>query len=457
MGDKHDVIDSFLKEKLDGYIEETKTLCAQPSVSAKKEGMRECSALVVEILNRHGLAAQSYETAGNPVVVGHADGKSERTLLFYNHYDVQPAEPFELWTTPPFEPTIRDGALYARGADDDKGEFMARIAAVDAARAANGGELPCGVTFVVDGEEEIGSPSIAQFVKEHLNLLKSNAAIWEEGGIDPEGNPGTELGCRGVMGVELSVETLKTDAHSGMGGHFLPNAAWRLVRALVSLKGPDERILIPGFYDRALPPSPKDTELLEALPDTEAWIRETFGAKEFMSGLKGKQINHAVFNPTCNIEGITTGYQGEGIKTVIPARATAKLDFRLVPEQDPDDILDKLRAHLDHEGFGDVSLSVGDGAHIWPFKTSGDDPFIALAARTAEAVYERPYFLIPLIGGSTPVYAFAGPLGGIPVVFAGVNYSDNRAHAPDEHVRLVDFLNAARHIGRIVDGFADLP
>ncbi len=454
MTDKTPQLDQYLESHLDAYIRETAELCAQPSVSARGEGTHECAELVTRILARHRFAVQKFSTPGNPVIVAHLDGKpvteSPRTLLFYNHYDVQPPEPLELWTTPPFEPSLREGALYARGAKDDKGEFIARLAAVDAVREVNGGTLPCGVTFCVEGEEEIGSPHIAQFVREHKDILKCDAAIWEEGGTSPEGRPMTSLGVRGVLGVELSIETLKMDAHSG-SAHYLPSAAWRLVRALTTLKGEDERIGIPGFYDRVKPPSALDLKLLDEQPDREKFYREHFGVKEFVSGLQGKEIGRAVFNPTCNIQGITTGYQGEGNKTVIPARATAKLDFRLIPDQDPEDIFKKLRAHLDHEGFADVQVQ-WLGA-MWPAKAEADNPFIALAARTGEEVYQKPYEMIPMTGGSSPVYAFAKPLGGIPFVSAGVGYGvNNRTHSPNEHVRLMDFLNAARHIARILEG-----
>ena len=447
-------MDSFLAANLDRYIQETAELCAQPSISARKEGTHECADLVMRILARHGFQVQKFSTPSSPVIVGRASGEVDRTLLLYNHYDVQPPEPLDLWTTPPFQPTVRDGALYARGAEDDKGEFIARLAAVDAVRAAHGGKLPCNILCVVEGDEEVASPHMPEFVRQHLDLLKCQGAIWEGGGIDPEGSPGTLLGCRGVLGVELAVETLKRDAHSG-DADFLPNAAWRLAQVLISLKDADEKILIPGFYDHILPPSQRDLELLEALPDYEAFQRETFGVKEFVRGLKGKEINRAVYNCTCNIDGLTAGYQGEGIKTVIPARATAKLDFRLLPGLDPQDIFAKLRAHLDRAGFPDVSAT--RIAAMWPYKTSADDPFIQLAARTAEAIYQRPYQIIPMIGGSTPIHAFAGPLGGIPVIFAGVGYADNRAHSPDEHVRLSDFLTGSRHLARLLDGFGDLP
>ncbi len=445
-------IDSFLKDNLQSYISETARLCAQPSVSAKGEGMRECAALVADILRRHGFEVQQFETPGNPIVVGRASGRSERTLLFYNHYDVQPPEPLELWTSPPFEPVVRDGALYARGAKDDKGEFVARLAAVDAVRAANGGQLPCGVTFVVEGEEEISSPHIARFVREHADLLRSHGAIWEEGSTDSEGRLVNSLGKRGVLSVELEVQALSRDAHSG-NASVLPNAAWRLVWALGTLKGPDERILIPGFYEHVRPPSELDLQLLEAQPSDEEQMRAEFGVKQFLNGVTGVEYRKAVFNPTCNIAGIGGGYQGPGMKTVIPARASARVDFRLLPDQDPQDIFEKLRAHLSAQGFSDVEVR-WLGA-MWPSRVPADDPLVRLAARTAEEVYGKPMVLIPISGGSSPVYAFAGPLG-VPVICPGVGYPGSRTHAPDEHVRLSDFLNGARHIARILDDFANL-
>jgi acetylornithine deacetylase/succinyl-diaminopimelate desuccinylase-like protein len=446
-------LDRYLEDNLDNHIQETAKLCAQPSISARKEGVLECAEFVIQILERHGLQVQRFETPGSPILVGRASGESDRTLLFYNHYDVQPPEPLALWTTPPFEPTVRDGALYARGAMDDKGQFIGRLAALDAVRHAHGGTLPCNVTFVVEGEEEIGSPHIARFVRDHTDLLACQASIWEEGGTDPEGYPTTTLGCRGILYVELAAETLKMDAHSG-GAHYLPNAAWRLVQALMSLKTNDGRIAISRFYDDAQPPSAQDIALFDELPNMEDWVRETFGVKEFVGGLTGNDFKRAVFNPTCNIAGLTAGHQGEGMKTVIPARATAKVDFRLVPNQAPDDIFAKLRAHLDQQGFTDVNVT-RQGA-MWPYKASADDPFVQLAARTAEAVYDHSYRMAPLAGGSSPVYAFAGPLGNIPVISAGVGNSNNRAHSPDEYVRLSDFLNGSRHIARILNEFAAL-
>ena len=447
------IIDFYLSEHLDEYIHETSELCAQPSISATGEGVAECADLVETMLERRQFAVNQMPTRGNPVIVAHAGGQSPRTLLFYNHYDVQPPEPLELWTTPPFKPAVRKGALYARGAVDDKGELVARLAAVDAVRAANDGRLPCGITFVVEGEEEIGSPHIAQFVQEHKDLLACQGAVWEQGYVDPSGRPINTLGVRGVLAVELYVKTMEVDAHSG-GAHMLPSAAWRLVRVLDSLKGTDERIRIPGFYDDALPPSPMEEQLFDAMPDHEGMLREQYGVREFVGGMTGKALERAVFSPTCNIQGITTGYQGGGMKTVIPHEASVKIDFRLVPYQDPDDIFAKLRAFLDAQGYADVELR-RLGA-MWPAKTELDDPLVQLCIRTGEEVYETEALVHPLVGGSSPIYAFAQPLGGIPVIRPGVGHTGCRTHAPDEHVRLENFLNAARHIARILEEYGDL-
>ncbi|HXF61831.1 MAG TPA: M20/M25/M40 family metallo-hydrolase [Caldilineaceae bacterium] len=447
-------MDQFLADRLDGYIGETMRLCAQPSVSATGEGVRECAQLVAEMLAQRGLAVQTFETPGQPIVVAHAPGASSRRLLFYNHYDVQPPEPLDLWTTPPFAPAIRDGKVYARGVADDKGEFVARLAALDAVRAAHGGDLPCGVVFVVEGEEEVSSPHIAQFVQDHLELLAADGALWEGGGIDPDGRPSTVLGFRGIIALELSVTTLRRDAHSG-AAHILPNAAWRLLRALESIKGPDERIRIPGFYDRVRPPSPHDLDLLARQPDQEAHYRETYGVQHFVGGRRGQALAAAVFEPTCNIQGITTGYQGAGAKTVIPAVASAKLDFRLVPDQDPAEVLALLQEHLHAQGFDDVTVT--PYGMMWPFKATADDPLVRLTLRAAAEVYGvEPRPPMPLGGGSSPAYAFAGPLGNIPVVHAGVGYPNANAHAPDENIRIADFLNGARHIARLLDEFAAL-
>ena len=445
-----DAINSYIDEHLDDYIDELSELLKIPTVSAQKRGIPETVEMVKAMLEKRGLTVQIYETAGNPVVVGRGSGKSDKTLMYYNHYDVQPAEPLELWTSPPFEPTIRDGKLYARGAGDDKGEFVSRLAALDAVLAANEGELPCNVIFVVEGEEEIGSPNLAPFVIDNADELACDACIWEFGGVDDKGHPTGYLGLRGALMVELFVKTMSQDAHSG-NAHALPNAAWRLVRVLSSLKDEEEHILIEGFYDGIMTPSELDKELFEKLPDTESVVKERYDLKHFLNNLSGEGLKEAVFNPTCNIQGITTGYQAPGGKTVIPADASVKIDFRLVPGQSVDDIEQKLRAHLEKHGFGDVEVVRHGG--IAPFKQDADNPFIQLVIDTAEEAFGKEMMIDPLIGGSGPIALFGETLD-IPIGFAGVNYPDGKFHAPDENVVIDIFAMGCKHNAYILNRFA---
>ncbi|MGI8563821.1 MAG: M20/M25/M40 family metallo-hydrolase [Candidatus Dormibacter sp.] len=444
-------LDSYLKAHLDGWVEELVELCRLPSVSARHEGIEECAAHVCRLLQRRGLAAEVLPTDGHPVVVGELAAGRGKTMLFYNHYDVQPPEPLDLWQSPPFEPDLRDGRLYARGAKDDKGELMARLAAVDALQAVTGG-LPCNVRWLAEGEEEVGSPHLPPFVERHWERLRCDGAIWEEGGVDPEGRPLVTLGTRGLLYVELSVRASGRDGHSGEA-NLIPNAAWRLTWALSTLKGQDERIKIPGFYDGVPEPTPRQLAMLAELPSPERGLLATYELDSLLLGRTGAEVLAARFQPTCNIAGVTAGFQGEGAKTVIPALASAKLDFRLVPSQDPAAVAGQLRAHLDAEGFPDVNLRVigcEPGAFIDP-----DDPLVRLAAETGAEVYGRPAQLVPLSGGTTPMFLFAGR--GVPIVAPGVGYgASNLAHSPNESVRLEDIRQAARHVARLLLRFGEV-
>ena len=440
-------IDAHIDAHLEETIAELARLCAQPSVSAQRLGIDECATLVAELLRARGMAAEVVPSAGNPVVLAEGSGASERTLLCYNHYDVQPPEPLELWHSPPFELTRRDGQLIARGVADDKGELIGRLAAIDAVRAVLG-HLPCRVKFLVEGEEEVSSPSLPDFIAAHAERLAADACIWEFGTVNHEGAPVQYLGMRGICYVELSVETLSMDAHSGVGGSIFPNAAWRLVWALNTLKDRDERVLIPGFYDAVVPPSPRDMQLLAALPDESQQHRATYGVKRFLKDLSGVELRREeVLVPTCTIYGLNSGYQGPGSKTVLPARASAKVDFRLVPDQDPADIVAKLRGHLDAQGFDDVRVEFVGGEK--PGRTDPDDPFIALVLDAARDVYDLPPLVWPMIGGSGPNHAFIEHLG-VPIVTLGGGYPGSRAHAPDENLRVTDFVRGIKHMARVL-------
>jgi acetylornithine deacetylase/succinyl-diaminopimelate desuccinylase-like protein len=446
-------IKDYLEANLDSSLAELSQLCAQPSVAAQNLGMQECAELVGEMLKKRDFTVEIMPTDGAPVVYAERKGKLDKTLMFYNHYDVQPPEPLEEWDSPPFEPAIRDGKMYARGVSDDKGHIVSRLHAIDAILESEG-ELPCNIKFVIEGEEETSSVHLHEFIEVNQAKLAADACIWEFGGVDHREVPIQSLGMRGICYVELSVRTADIDAHSGLGGSIFPNAAWRLIWALRSIKGTDERIRLPGHYDDVVPPSARDRQLMEAMPEVSEEFKERYGVEYFLNDLTGGvELRLAeVFEPTCTICGFTSGYQGEGGKTVLPAFASAKVDFRLVPDQKPENVLLSLRTYLDEGGFQDVEITYLGGEP--PARTDPDDPFVALVVRTAEPVYGHPMQITPMIGGSGPNSPFIHILG-LPVATAGVGYPGSQAHAPNENMRIDLYLKGAEHITRILNAFGE--
>jgi acetylornithine deacetylase/succinyl-diaminopimelate desuccinylase-like protein len=447
-------LDAYIDAHFPNAVAELARLCAQPSISAQGVGMGECAELVAEMLRARGFTAEIIPTDGHPVVYAEAPGASERTLLFYNHYDVQPPEPLDLWDSPAFEATEREGKLYARGVSDDKGHITTRLAAIDAVKVALG-HLPCRIKFVIEGEEEIGSPNLPAFVEHNVEKLRADACIWEFGGVDENDTPLQILGLRGICYVELTAETGTLDAHSGLGGSIFPNSAWRLTWALATLKGPDERIRIPGFYDDVVSPTERDMDLLAQMPDVAEQYKTMYGLSGFIKDLTGGlELNReAIFSPTCTICGLNSGYQGRGTKTVLPARASAKVDFRLVPNQNPGDILRKLRAYLDAEGFSDIKVEYLGGEP--PGRIDPDDAFVQMVARTSAEVYGREQLIVPMAGGSGPNYPFIEHLN-LPIATAGIGYPGGRVHAPNENIRLDDYRKGIKHTARIIEAFAKM-
>lgn len=448
----YDSVDAYIDKNLNQSLDELKKYVAQPSISAQNLGLKECAQLVKEMLEKRGFSAEIMATEGAPVVFAERKGKVDKTILIYNHYDVQPPEPLELWDSPPFEPEIRDGKMYGRGVSDDKGHLTSRLHAIDAILAEEG-ELPCNIKFIIEGEEETASVHLHEFISKNLDRLQADACIWEFGSVDHRDRPQQYLGLRGICYVELSVTSLGTDVHSGIGGSIFPNAAWRLTWALSTLKGVDERIRIPGFYDDVVQPTDRDREFMSKLPDPAEDYKTRFGVKKFIKGLEGgmELKLEEVFTPTCTICGLTSGYQGPGSKTVQPAFASAKVDFRLVPNQMPKDILKKLRAHLDAEGFSDVEIKFLGGEPA--ARTDPDHPFVKLVSETAEEVYDAKIDIVPMIGGSGPNYPFVHELG-LPVVCMGIGYPNTKAHAPNENFRIDLYVQHAKHTARVIREFA---
>ncbi len=433
------------------YLRDLKALLHQPSVSAQRLGLEEMAGLLVRMMRKYGVKARSIPVKGGaPMVYGEIGNPNGGILLFYNHYDVQPPEPLELWKTPPFEPEIRGGKIYARGVADNKGNILIRLAALQVYQDLYG-SLPFQVKFLVEGEEEIGSPHMIEFVESYKDLLRADACIWESGGVNFAGQPVLTMGCKGILYVELMARGARRDAHSA-GATHIPNPAWRLVHALATLKNEQEQILIDGFYDDVLPPSAEDMRALKKIPPEENKIKKSLGLKEFLLNLKGLKLKkRALFEPTCNICGMISGYTGPGGKTVLPSSARVKLDFRLVPNQKPEDILKKLKAHFQKHGFGDVVMSTVEQGE-YPARTPLGHPFVRLVQEVAEEVYQKEAVLEPMTGGTGPMHPFIHTLG-LPVVSVGAGYPDCRAHAPNENLRLSDIRKGILFIVTLLRNF----
>jgi acetylornithine deacetylase/succinyl-diaminopimelate desuccinylase-like protein len=435
----------------------TEILCREPSVSAEGRALDSTATLVEELLAGSGFETRQLRVEGGPAAVyGEQRGRSDYTLLLYNHYDVQPAVPLELWESPPFEPTLRDGKLFARGTADNKGELAVRLAVIRSLREQTG-ELPISIRWIIEGEEEVASPHFDEIVRLNADALQADSCLWEGGPARlSDGRPNVGLGFKGMLFVRLDVQLLQTDAHSAAAA-VVPSAAWRLVEALGSLRNADGTVRIPGFYDAVLAPTDAERRAIAEQSDAmERDVREVLGIDEFLDELTGPELRErASFGPTGNIAGIKTGYSGPGMKTVLPAEASAWLDFRLVPEQHPDEILALLRAHLDREEFGDVEVTALGSAEA--AGTPIEHPFVHQVARIAEAVTGERASIMTRVGGTLPIIASLQRHLGVPGLAPPDNpfYFGSRAHAPNEHIRLEDLGHAVRFTHALLEGLAD--
>lgn len=435
----------------DEALDRLRRLVALPSVAADGRAIPETAQLVADLLREDGFEPELHGTGGAPVVYAERLVPGAPTLLLYNHYDVQPEDPVEAWDSPPFELTERDGAAYGRGAADDKGELVSRLAALRLYRERHG-ELPVSIKFVIEGEEEIGSPRLASYVEAHAERLAADACVWEFGGVDAAGRPTTYCGMKGVLTVELRVRSAGRDLHSSYGV-VVDNAAWRLAAAVASLRDATGRVTIPGFYDDVVPPSEADLALVDALPDEARELRAVFGVDGFLNGLEGAAWRRALyFEPTLNVDGFHAGYGGVGAKTVVPAEAIAKLDLRLVPDQDPLAVLAAIERHLREGGFGDVEVVRLQHAER-AGRSDVTDPFVAHAAAAMRDVYGEAPVVTPNSAGSGPIHPFVEGLG-VPVVGIGCGYPGSRIHGPNEHVRLADFDRGTRTMTRLLERMA---
>lgn len=442
----------YIDSHANDFVEDLVKLIKQRSVSAKAEGITECATLVEEMMRETGLSTRILQgKEGNPVVYGEIKSKETlKTILFYNHYDVQPPEPLEKWSFDPFSGKVTNGKINGRGASDNKGNIVSRMKAIQALLETTG-DVPVNMKFFIEGEEEIGSPHLEPIIEKHKDLLSADAAIWEFGGTDRHGRPNLYLGLKGVLSVELKASCASKDVHSA-NAPIIPNPAWRLVWALNHLKDKEENILIEGFSEKILPPTSQEIECLRSIPFEEEETKTELGLRRLLKNKSGLEALKALlYQPTCTINGFVSGYTGKGSKTVLPYEATAKLDFRLVPNQDSTEIFRRLVKHLETHGFGD--LEIVRHSFTQPTKTPIDDPFVKLTARTAEKVYNKKAVIYPTSAGSGPMHLFRNFLG-YPVISVGCSHPESNTHAPNENLRVKSFITGTKFIATLLNDFA---
>ncbi len=430
--------EKYVDSHIDDLITDLQTLIRQPSVSAKNEGIEECAKLVQKILKKSGVPSEILRLKKGvaPIVFGEIKSKQNpsKTLMFYNHYDVQPAEPFDLWDDPPFSGTKKGNKIFGRGSTDDKGELITRIKAVEACLKTTG-DVPCNIKFVIEGEEETGSANIESYLKKYKKKFSCDGVIWEFGYVDAKNRPIIGLGMKGLLFVELSVQESKIDAHSSLAV-LIKNPAWRLIECLNTLRDSKGRILIKDWYKDVLPFSKNDLEIISKEPFDETVFKKEFGIKSFVGNKKGLEAKKAlVGDATCNIAGFISGYTGEGAKTVLPGSALVKIDFRLVPKMVPKKQIIRLKKHLKSKGFSDIDVKVYHGEAA--ARTNSSEPFVNQVKAAADKSFGTSILNVSN-AGTGPMYPFVDILKA-PCISIGSTYMFSRIHSHNEFAR-VDLL-----------------
>lgn len=448
---------SIAKEYSDKYMDDLFEYLRYESVSAQGRQIPETAEFVSQtIIKAGGDSEILYDGIGHPVVYGHfkagAEGNPNKTLLFYNHYDVQPEDPMDEWRTAPFEPTVVDGKIVARGVSDNKANFMSRIVAIQAIQATEGG-LPCNVKFFVEGEEEIGSPNINHYLEKYADKFQSDACIWESGSKDSEERMIISAGVKGIAYFEASVVSADIDIHSSQAA-VIDNAAWRLVHALTTLRDVNNNITIEGFKEMRREPTVAEVQNVQEFPYNEAATINTYGLKHplITDGLGYSAEEALILYPTMTISGLLSGYTGPGTKTVLPRQAMAKIDVRLVPGYEPDKVYELLRSHFDVNGFEDVNLELLTS--VKPFRTDISDPFTEDVIESAKAVYGEDKVVLELNSPGTGPMSGFGEFLNVPILGAGTGWVESGAHAPNENIRIEDYYQGVEHIMALLHQFA---
>ncbi|HEY7789006.1 MAG TPA: dipeptidase [Vicinamibacterales bacterium] len=439
-----DNVVDFINMNRDRYLEELKALLAIPSVSAlpvHAPDVRRCAEWVADEMRRIGLQnVQLHETAGNPVVYGDWLGApGAPTMLFYGHYDVQPVDPLDLWESPPFEGTVRDGELYARGSADDKGQVFMHFKALEAWLRQNG-RLPINVKLIIEGEEEVGSDNLDEFVRTHKRELAADVVVISDSPMFDRGVPSICYGLRGLAYFQIDLRGTKSDLHSGSFGGAVANPAFVLAQMIAQMKDRGGRIKVPGFYDDVRALTDAEREEFKKLPFNETRFRKDLGAPKLMGETGYSTLERVWGRPTLEVNGLLSGFTGDGAKTVIPAVAMAKISMRLVPDQDPAKIADQFEKWVWKIAPKTMELKFTRMHGGKPWMTSFDNAFVQAAGRAIERGFGKsPVFTRE--GGSIPVVSTFQEELGLPSVLFGVGLPDENAHAPNERIDLGNFYN----------------
>jgi len=448
-----EAFDRYVAANRERFLKEFAEFIAVPSVAAQKREIEPMAELLAARLRKLGANVTVFPIEnGSPIVYAELRGESDDTLMIYNHYDVQPEVPLELWNSAPFELTSKDGILYGRGTSDDKGELLARIQAVETWIATHG-KLPVTLKWVVEGEEEISSVHLPEWVDQHRDILKADGLLWEGGGYDAKGRYSMGMGCKGIAYFELHAHGATMDLHSSIAP-IVPNPAWRLVHALATLKDANDKILIDDYDKHFVQPSDELLARLDAVPiDDMPDDMARFGLKGWLNGLDDKAAYRRLMTePTVTICGIESGYTLGGSKTVLPAHAFAKVDCRLVPNLTPPLVKDLLRKHLDKRGFTDIEIVLLGGED--PADSPANSRVERAAVRAGEIAWNATPIPVPRMAGSGPMHALSTHLG-IPTICGGATWHPNAlAHSPNENILEKDYFDTMRFMGALIDTFA---
>ena len=451
--------DDYVEENFEAFLSDLKELLSQPSISSEGEGVDECASLVEEYCKDYGFDETRIErTSGNPYVIAQAfvdhDPENEKpTVLIYGHFDVQPVREEE-WDTPPFEPTVRKGPegrerMYARGAGDNKGQWFAHLCAVKTWREMD--DIPINVTLILDGEEEIGSPNIHEVVADNRDLFEADVAMIADGPMDDSWTPDIHLGARGILYMQMDLKGPNRDLHSGNFGGPVPSPAWELVDLLSGMKDESGKVTIDGFYDEVREINEEMREILDDIPFEIDTVKEELEIDGLADGPGDTYLEKLMYHPTLNIAGLTSGYQGEGSKAVLPSTARAKVDIRLVKNQQAGDIFEKFKTHV-HDNIDDDKVDIeieklGDAMKPW--LTPVDSDFLDPILDAVEDGWKMDPIVKPVSGGSLPGAVFTEDLDLHLFSLAYAN-PDESNHSPNENLVLECFKNGIKTTTRIL-------